>query len=393
MGKPMHSKKTEYFRNSEKILGRTAFIIMLMILGFSIWVARATLDRKVSAPGFVVPNSQVQVLQNLEGGIIRKINVKVGDLVTPNTELVKLDETKYLSSASEQEQRINFLKIRLARLKAEFEEKKSFDLDFTPTEYGETFRNEQRLFEQRIHSKRVKLQGINHQIELHKEEEDILGPLVKQGAASKMLLIDAQKKMADLKLKSTTSDAQYFQDLATEMSELHSELITLEQTIKSTNDQLTRTRIFSPVSGYVNQIFTDTIGGVVGPGRPILEIIPLEDIIIVEVRVQSKDIGYLDIGTLATLNFSAFDFTIFGGVRGEVESISPSTVPSSAESEPPSYVVRVKVSSKDISEWRNLGRDIHSGMEAESNFETLDVRVWRYLLKPIFKTKLALETG
>lgn len=194
-----------------------------------------------------------------------------------------------------------------------------------------------------------------------------------------------------------TERENYFSDThkrrAQELSEAVSQLELANETIKTVQDQLDRATIISPSSGTVNQIHFNTIGAVVNPGQTILEIVPNDGNILVEARVTPKDIGYVIPDMKASLKLTAYDYSIYGTMLGNVVKIGADTVPDKEDrNAPPSYVVTLAISPDSLKQWQEKGLDIRTGMVVEAELEAGHMRIIDYIFRPILKARDALAT-
>ena len=182
-------------------------------------------------------------------------------------------------------------------------------------------------------------------------------------------------------------------DRAQEYSDVLKELSTLRQNLKASTDQLDRTLLRSPMRGIVNNLSVTTIGGVVRPGEEILQIIPLDEELFVEARVKPEDIAGVRRGQAATVKLSAYDYTIYGTLKGEVKLISADTFKDDRARDPdgdPHYKVTLAVDTEHLT-LRQSELEIRPGMQASVELHTGSKTVLQYLLKPLYKSKEAFR--
>ena len=226
---------------------------------------------------------------------------------------------------------------------------------------------------------------------LHAEEVALLEPMVMRDSVPMVDFLRAQRALAEA--EQTLSS--YVRDFQSQRAELYSEALAqfqqLEQQLIVRKSQLDRTQIASPVRGIVNRIHLNTIGGVVGPGEPILEILPYDDRLQVDGRIDPKDIGFVYVGMPATVKFTAFDFAIFGTITGEMSHVSADTVIDETQREPlPYYEVTVTLSTQELSGPDGVVQ-IRPGMQAEIELESGDRTILEFLLKPLFRATEAFS--
>ncbi len=454
------------------------FVLIFLIVAV-VWAYFSETDQATRGSGRVIPSRQVQVVQNLEGGILEEILVDVGEVVDRGQLLLKIDDTRF--SAPYQESRYKYLSLlaKVARLKAEttggsFElpekvlkenpevtatgndplnsRKKAFDEDLQARvsrlkektmgsdfelpaevlrENPEIAEREEDLFRSRKQAFEAELSILNEQMnqrvqelaelyakeghlkrsyELLKSELTMTRPLVSQGAVSKVEMLrlerEANKMEGELeaiklqipRIKSRLEESKrlieerklrYYNEAKQELNDTLAELEALSVTAVALEDRLKRTHVLSPVRGTVNQILLNTVGGVIQPGMDLIEIVPLEDTLLVETKIKPSDIAFLHPGQKAMVMFSAYDFTIYGGLEGKVEHISADSI--TDETGESYYLVRVRTSKNHLGSEENP-MPIIPGMVAIVDILTGKNTILSYLLKPALRTKkLALK--
>lgn len=387
MDKPTHSK-------------RYLTIICLLLTALLIWSYFTTFSRVVRTQGELVSSARTQVVQNLEGGIISQILVQEGEQVKKGQELILLDATRFQSQVEELDKKIASLTLRQFRLQAELQDEKDNKqekkLNFPPhlvEQYPELAQSEMALFnsrEQEFYSKQAHFLNL---ISLKKQQLDNIQPFIGKGAVSKQELLSTKQQLASLISERDAYVADMQKRRSTELADTITELGLLEEKRKANIDQLTRTKIKSPADGTVNQLFFTTVGAVVSPGQPILEIVPKDGGLVAEVRVTPKDIGYVIPNMHATIKLTAFDYSIYGTLQGKVTKIGADTVPDKHRRDaPPSYVVTIQIDPKTLDEWIAKGREIRNGMVVEAELQANSMRIIDYILRPILKTRDALKT-
>ena len=287
------------------------YVILIFFVSFFIWASRAELEEVTRGNGKIIASSKVQVIQNLEGGIINEIAVKTGQKVQENDLLVKLDETQFLGD---------------------------------------------------LNSANQQLISLEQSLELLEEERLILEPLVDDKVEPRINLI------------------RLLQRISTAQSEYQA---TLDQ-IPNLQDKLKRTSVRAPMDGIINRILNNTTGGVVQPASPILEIIPLNDELIIEVEVSPTDIAYVIKGQKAIVQLSAFDFAVYGSLEGEVLNVSPDTVTKDDGST--WYVCLVSIPADGIT---SMSRELQllPGMQATVNIVSGSKKILSYLMQPVTNIK------
>jgi adhesin transport system membrane fusion protein len=222
---------------------------------------------------------------------------------------------------------------------------------------------------------------------LAQKELDMNEPLLPRGDISQVDLLRIQRQVLELKGQITNRKNKYQQDTQSELSRTQEELSVAEQVLLQRKDQLDRSIIKAPMSGIVKDIRVTTIGGVLRPSEELMQIVPIDDDLIIEARVNPADIGFLKVGLPASVKIDTFDYTIYGSLSGEIKYISADTIKEEArQNEPDPFRVQVRVNRHDLKSKNNQPTDIQPGMSATVEFKTGKNTVLWYLTKPIVKT-------
>jgi membrane fusion protein, adhesin transport system len=406
-------------------------VLLLAIVAFFVaavvWACLATLDEVARGNGKVIPSSQVKVVQNLEGGILTEILVKTGAKVTKGQVLVKLDRTSSGSMFLEKKSEYLDLLASIARLEAEISgdekidfpeelEKKHPELMQPQTAFLQARRGEAEssisILRSKYTQRREELaeqrsslvsQRRNHV--LAKEELSITEPMVAKGVTSRIELIRLQREITELvgsieqtkhvipklvaavtEMKHTIQEERdrYQSRALEELNKSKARLAALEEILPAFEDRVERTDIRSPVDGVVKSVHVNTIGGVVSPGEPIVEVVPQKDSLLVEAKFLPQDIAFIHPGQNATVKITAYDFTIYGGLDGKVENISADSMVD--EEGMTHYLIKVRTD-KDHLGGEDRPLPIIAGMVAEVDVLTGKKTVFDYLMKPILKAK------
>ena len=368
------------------------WLIALIVVIFVVWSAFAPLDEIVRGIGKVVPTMKNQVIQNLEGGIVTQLFVTEGDTVDPGQLVVKMDETRFQSAYQELQEQSWALTLRLARLRAE----KDFSSDFFPDEElvnlaPDHAASEVQLFQARREELQATIQNLQDAIELQTRQVEILQPMAERSAVPQIELIRAEQAAVDVRSRLSATVTEFETTRSQEYSEVLVKLGQITEQIRSREDQLSRTNVRSPIRGIVNKALATTIGGVVQPGDPLLEIISLEDDLRIEGRIDPRDIGFVYVGMPATIKLMAFDFSIYGTLEGQVIHVGADTVTDERQREPrPYYEVFIELETTTL-EGPSGRAEIRPGMQAQIELHSGQRTVLQYILKPLFKTTEALS--
>lgn len=371
---------------------RVIYLIVAFLVVFAIWAANAPLDEVVRGEGQVVPITKTQVVQNLEGGIVDSIFVVEGDIVEVGQTIAKMNSTQFQSAFQELDEQRLALVLRLARLGAE----RAFDSEFIPDPdivllAPENAASELELFTARRNDLVATLATLEKAAELKLRELDILRPMVRGNAVPEIDMVRVEQALVDAQGQVTAAKSEFEVGRSQEYSEALVNLRQVDQQMRMRQDQLVRTDVLSPVRGIVNKVSATTIGGVVGPGDPLIEILPLDEELRIEGRVDPRDIGFVYVGMPASIKLTAFDFAVYGVLQGSVVHVGADTViDDQARDAPAYYEVYVRVASNSL-EGPDGPVEIRPGMQAQVELESGQKTVLEYLLKPLFKTTEAFS--
>jgi len=406
-------------QRAQTIVRTAVGVVALLIL----WASLAHVDEVTRGDGRVIPSRQLQLVQSLDGGVVSEILVREGQVVERDQLLLKIDETRATSGVRESAATGFALRARQARLRA-LADGTSF---LPPASGGDDEKaivdGERRLYETRLSEMNTML-AINRQ-QLQQREQELaemrarrasaersldLGqqelaktrPLLASGAVSEVDILRLERDVARSRGEAEQARAQiarvqaaigeaqrkiqeteltFRNDSRKELAEVVGKLNALNEGAVALADKVDKSQIKSPVRGRVQRLLANTVGGVIQPGKDIVEIVPLDDALVLEARVQPKDIAFIAPGQAATVKFSAYDFSIYGGMAAEVENISPDTVVD--ERGNAFYLVRVRTKGAKF----NDKLPIIPGMTAEVDILTGNKTVMAYLLKPVLKAK------
>ncbi|NEK24473.1 HlyD family type I secretion periplasmic adaptor subunit [Sulfitobacter sp. JBTF-M27] len=364
------------------------------VLLFLIWAAFAWVDEIVRAEGSMISSSRPQIIQNLEGGILAQLEVAEGDIVNKGDVLARLHGTQFQSSVDDLRDQISAFEIRRLRLEAELAGQFDFSV---PDEWaGRTpaiVESERALLMARQSDFVSRSEGAKRVLVEAQRERDLMNDLLDRNIVSLLEATRARKAYADARIRFDEIVTQTELDRAQEYSDVLKELATLRQNLTASTDQLNRTVLTSPMRGIVNNLSVTTIGGVVRPGEEILQIIPLDEELFVEARVPPEDIASVRPGQEATIKLSAYDYTIYGTLKGQVKLVSADTFKDERAREAdgnPHYKVTLKVDTQNLTE-RQASLQIRPGMQASVELHTGAKTVLQYLLKPLYKSKEAFR--
>ena len=402
--------------------------VLLRTIGIAValgimWSAVSRIDEVTRGDGKVIPSRQLQVLQSLDGGVVSEILVKEGDVVEADQILLRIDQTRFESSVRENRAQYTALVAKAARLKALMENSAfSVPADVVKDD-PKTVADERRLYESRrteletttsiarqqlaqrqqeLVETRAKYEQAAKAYDISSRELAVTKPLISSGAVSEVELLRLERDVARFRGERDMASAQisriqaaiseanhkldevgiaFRNESGKELAETTAKLNALAETGVGLSDKVTRSVLRAPVRGTVKRLLINTVGGVVQPGKDVVEIVPLEDNLLLEARVLPRDIAFLRPGQKAVVKFTAYDFSIYGGLEGKLEHIGADSVVD--EKGNAYYVVRVRTNQPSLG--KNL--PIIPGMVVEVDIVTGEKSVLSYLLKPVLRAK------
>ena len=402
---------------------RIARMAVFVVVALIAWAGFAHVDEVTRGDGRVVPSRQLQVLQSLDGGVVEQILVHEGDQVQAGQVLLTIDPTRATSAVADSEAQGFALQARVARLRALAQgttflpppaaseqqralvegERKLYDSRVTELQTQVSIVKQQlSQHEQELTEMQAKRTAAQRALELSTQELNQTRPLLATGAVSEVDILRLERDVTKNKGELDQAAAQigkvqamiqesmrkiqetelaFRNEAGRDLAEAVGKLNALNQGAPGLADKVDKAQVKSPVRGRVQRLLANTVGGVVQPGKDIVEIVPLDDSLVLDARVQPRDIAFIHPGQKANVKFSAYDFSIYGGLDADVENISPDTVID--EKGNAYYVVRVRTHLSSFDE----KLPIIPGMTAEVDILTGKKTVLSYLLKPVLKVK------
>jgi len=405
-------------------------VIVLLVTAFVAWSAIARIEEIARGEGKVIPVSRTQIIQASEAGVVQEIAVQRGQVVSRGDLIVRLDDTLTTSSLGEAEARQRALRAQIARLG--IEESGDMASPFACPEdltvsvpqicdnearllaaRRDNFRSKLAVLEERLIQRRKELDEAHANIarleenaRIAQREEDLLAPLVERRLAAQTDLIRVQKELSENRgqlqlvresldrigaavkeasLQQTELSLQLQQEALAEKTKALAELSVVDETIRGASDRVARTDIRSPVDGVVNTLEINTIGAYVQPGTVVAGIVPTADTLLVEARLSPSDVAFVRPGQPALVKITAFDFSIYGGLDGLVDTVSADSIVDQNSGET-FYQVLVRTDSSTL-ERNGEQHSIIPGMIASVDIMTGEKTVLDYLLKPINKAR------
>ncbi|MDS1139637.1 HlyD family type I secretion periplasmic adaptor subunit [Pusillimonas sp. SM2304] len=400
------------------------WVSLLAVVALIVWASMGSIDEVVRGEGKVVPSRQVQIVQSLDGGIVEEILIRPGQAVEAGQTLLRIDPTRQSSSLGENQAEMLSLTARAARLEALATGEPFVAPEEVLLKAPQVVEMERRVWESRTQELNAAIKQAQDQLKqreqelretqanrdqaasscgLTSRELQVTRPLLKSGAVSEVDLLRLQRDVArycgeakaagaqidrihaaidEASTKVEESELTVRNQARVELSEVRGKLATLQQGQVALVDRVNLAEVRSPVRGTIKSLMANTVGGVVQPGKDILEIVPTDDTLLLEVRVNPRDIGFLHPDQKAEVKFTAYDFAIYGGLQGQVEQIGADTI--TDEKGNSFYIVKVRTDRAYVGD---DARPIIPGMVAEVHILTGKRTVMQYLLKPVLRAR------
>ncbi|WP_373004912.1 HlyD family type I secretion periplasmic adaptor subunit [Sulfurimonas sp.] len=422
----MNSLSSAILVQTPSKVSRVIKIWIITIFLLIIWASLAEIDEITRGNGDVIPYGQNQVIQNLEGGIVESILVKEGETVKRGQIILKINNAKSTSSSRTNEMKFNELKAKRLRLYAEANQLEFKDIETTFPEQKQQIRLAKELYDsaklefeakdnsfieqinqrkQEYKEAKAKVRSLKKSLEYVSEEIGMTAPMVREGVKSKVDFLKLKREANDIensieaaelslprlasaiteyREKRIESKQLFINNAKKELNEVTAELARLETQQIAFSDQVERTMVKSPVDGIVQKLFINTVGGVIKPGDDLVEIVPTNEKLFLEVKIKPSDIAFLHPGAEAKVKVSAYDFAIHGGLIGKVVNISPDTITDSKENT--FYIIHIETE-KNYLGTKEHPLQIIPGMTVNVDIVTGQKTVMQYILKPILKSK------
>lgn len=370
--------------------GRSSWIVWAIVLAFVafvVWASVYKIDEVTRATGEVIASSRVQIIQSVDGGVIKSLQVREGDRVSAGQLLAELDETRVKASMQEMAARLGNLKVKAARLTAEINQQPDILLSAEELAFEGQVKVERNLFRQRRAGLTEELANMQRAIDLAKEEVTLISALENSGDVNRSEVIRAERALNEAEAKRISRKNRFFEEASQELTKAQDEIAQTEQVLTQRQQQLADSVFRSKVEGIVKNVRVTTVGGVLRAGEELMQIIPVNDELIVEAKVRPEDIARVHPELEATIRFDPFDYTVFGGVEASVRYVSADTLKEESNQGTDIYY-RVHVQPDQHPVVSSIGKqlDILPGMTAQVDIQTGERTVMDYLLKPIRKT-------
>ncbi|MBD5779159.1 HlyD family type I secretion periplasmic adaptor subunit [Pelagicoccus sp. NFK12] len=378
--------KAAFLENRSPLASLLLFTIVGIISAFVYWASTSQVNEVTRGQGKVVPTDFLQVVQSLEGGILAELKVAAGDTVEKGQSLLRIDSTAFSAARSESAAQRDNLMASIARLEAEAQARETIDFPaYIEENRPDLAESERSLFLSRRENLAGSVAHLSKSLELKRQELAITVPLAEKGIVSQVELLRLQSAVNDTESELRRIQSDYTKEVLSQRNEARAKLEQIEKGMLAYEDKIRRTDVISPVNGTVNKVNFNTIGGVIRSGEPIVEIVPQESDLIVEANVLPKDIGFIHPGQEATVKLTAYDFSIYGGLKGTVEHISADSF--TDERGDSYYTIRVRTGERSLKTSQQEFKII-PGMQVEVDILTGKKTVLDYIFKPLLRAKM-----
>ncbi|MGR5000384.1 HlyD family type I secretion periplasmic adaptor subunit [Vibrio celticus] len=417
-------------QNTARTLTLATWSVALCVIAFATWSVVTQVDEIAKAKGAVIPEGEKQVLQSAIGGKLKQILVKEGQLVEKGQPLVEFDATFQRTALEELKSQQVTLLASVERMNALLEQREpnlaEFEVDYPEIVSQQkaqlnaqkalyfqkrvVLEKESEQIAEQLRSVDKSLPSYEKELNATKQELNILEKGYKAGNISRLRVLEMRQKLASIEqkieeargkkavlIKQADSTEQKIEQLLAEAkakvsddrSKAVSDLSALNARVRSSQAKLTNTMLVSPLQGLVQSLPSTQNGGVIQPGGTVVEIVPVGGKADFKARLSPRDIGFVSVGQPTRIKIDAFDYSRFGALKGEVESISPTT--SQSERGEIYYEVVVSV---DTPYFRDNPESfsILPGMTGEVDITTGEKSVFQYLWKPIY-TNVSVAFG
>lgn len=426
-GQPLPEVNKALIEDAPRVIRLTIWAIIGFFVFLVVWAGFSEIDEVTRGDGKAIPSSKLQKIQNLEGGIVAELYVKEGQIVEAGAPLIRLDDTRFVSNAGETEALRLAMQLRVERLSAQVDDRPLNIPDDVLKAAPSQAANERSLYESRRQQLKDEVGGLQEQ--LVQRQQELREFTSKQGQYRSQLSLAApgnqhvratggsgrgiaggsvapqacrngnpwptgrhhpgnpraESAIKEVQRKIDETRGKFRSEALTQLNEARTELNKAESTGRALDDRVSRTLVTSPVRGIVKQLLVNTVGGVIQPGSDMVEIVPLNDTLLVEAKIRPQDIAFLHPGQEAVVKFTAYDYTVYGGLKAKLERIGADTI-TDEDKKTTYYMITLRTDRS------HLGTDekpllIIPGMVASVDIITGKKSILSYLLKPIIKAR------
>ena len=363
----------------------TLWVAVLGLFGLIIWAGITEIDQVKRAQGQVIAVDRTQVIQAVDGGVLRELFVQEGQEVKAGQLLASFEKTRVKAALDDTQGKVMALRITLARLRAEvYGEELKFEEDML--EYPALIENQRNLYQRRKTAFTEDIQALRKVRSVLLKESAMITSLSETGDVSQADILKSRRAIADLEAQITSRYNKFFQDAQVDMAKAQEDLNAQTEALNDRTQLLEQTDLIAPSPGLVKNIRVTTLGGVVRAGDTVMELLPTQSGLILEAKVYPVDIAFITVGQTANVKLDAFDVSIYGGFNGEVVYVSPDTLTEETQRGPqPYYRVHVKIGEKDFNDEKARRMEVRPGMTAQVDLVVNKRSILSYLVNPVSK--------
>lgn len=356
------------------------FLLLLL------WAWLARIDQVTRAPGQVIASARTQVVQTPDGGVLQRLMVKEGDHVVKGQILAVLERSRVQAAVNDTSAKVAASKITLARLSAEVYGH-PLEIAANLQKYRDYVKNQTDLYTRRQRALNEEIHALQRSLQLSNEELEMNQPLLKTGDISRAEVLRLQRQVSDIQSQITNRRNKYFQDAQAEMTKTQEDLRTQEETLSDRAQLLGHTELAAPARGIVKSIRLNTEGGVLRAGEELMQILPTDSDLVVEAKLRPADVAFIKVGLPVTVKLDAYDYAIFGSLRGAVSYISADTLTEDTrQGELTYYRVRVRINEREFKGSQASSIEVRPGLTGTVEIRTGERSVLSYMTKPIMKS-------
>jgi adhesin transport system membrane fusion protein len=376
-------KNSDVDMPSNSAVRLTLWVAMVGLVVMTTWAGMTEIDQVKQAQGQVIASDRTQVIQAVDGGVLREMFVQEGQEVQEGQLLASFEKTRVKAALDDTQGKVMALRITLARLRAEvYGTKLTFTKEMRA--YPALIENQTNLYNRRKTAFTEDIQALRKVRSVLLEESAMIKKLESTGDVSQADVLRSRRQIADIEAQITTRHNKFFQDAQADMTKAQEDLNAQTEALNDRTQLLEQTDLNAPSRGLVKNIRVTTLGGVVRAGDTVMELLPTQSGLVLEAKVYPADIAFVTVGQVANVKLDAFDTTIYGGFKGEVVYVSPDTLIEETQRGPqPYYRVHVKIGEKDFDSEKARRMEVRPGMTAHVDLVVGQRSILSYLVNPV----------
>lgn len=391
----IHDLQAALITSRHPLSGVMVVMALVMLAAFYFWADHSELEEVTSASGVIIPLGREQVIQSLDAGVLSELYVHEGDIVQKGQRLLRIDDTRSGALLQELENKSLALKASRARLLAELNGK-SPDFPLEVLAHPELITGEMAAYTSRKDALESAEASFRRTVGLLADEIAITEPMTKKGVISIVELLRLKRQKSDAEQQLNERRKKFQVEVAAELTRVESELSQVVEAAKARANTVDNSIITSPVRGTIKNVDLVTLGGVIQTGQSLMQIVPIGDQLLVEGFVKPSDVAYLRPGLPATVKLSAYNYTIYGKLKGKLILVSPDTLRNDRQRKDPNkpdegyYRILVKTDEAELVRGDNH-LPVIPGMTATIEIKTGTHTILSYLITPLSRVDEAFR--